>query len=238
MVTKGQLLERPVIIPARDGQCLDGIYLRGEAPGLVIASPLPLAGGSMANPLGNELAYAAALTGRASLRLDYRGVAASEGTASNDLGAASEDLQAGIDFLLESTRGKTVALGGVGSGCWAALRAAIDDPRVDRLVLVSPPRAEPVPDGVPAYAELQRPLLVIVGEDDVTADPTLERALAAGHGRVKVLHGATTGLREALGTVARLIPPFLGAERRGTDEAPPPDEQGRLPGGGASRGPA
>lgn len=212
MVTKGQLLERPVAIPAAAG-CLDGIYLRGDAPGLVIAPPLPLGGGSMQSAVANELAYAAARARRASLRLDYRGVAGSEGQPTDDLGKNADDLRAGVDFLLETTRSRAVAVAGIGSGCWVALAAARADERVDRVLLVSPPRREGLPPGVPAYAELGRPLLVVVGGRDPLADPAEEEALARGVGRLVVLAEAGTTLREALTPLALLVPPFLGSER-------------------------
>ncbi|MCO5171870.1 MAG: alpha/beta hydrolase [Planctomycetes bacterium] len=223
MVTKGQLLERPVVIPGGEW-CLDGIYLRGQAPGLLLASPLPGSGGSMANPLTNELAYAAAHAGRASLRMDYRGVAGSEGQPSDDLDAAVADLRLGLDFLLESTGAPRAAIAGVSTGCWAALAAAVADPRIDRVLLVAPPRRQGPPPGTPDYAALGRPLLVVVGELDPAADPAAELSLTAGgaHGRLKVLPGATAGLREALTDLAHLVAPFLGAERRHTDEDPRP----------------
>ncbi len=71
MALRGQLLERSVVIPC-EGDCLDGIYLRGDLGALLVVSPLPDEGGSMASPVSNELAYAAARSGCASLRLDYR----------------------------------------------------------------------------------------------------------------------------------------------------------------------
>jgi alpha/beta superfamily hydrolase len=217
MVTKGQLLERPVVIPGPIG-CLDGIYLRGDVPPLLLASPLPGGGGSMNNPLTNEVAYAAAYAGRASLRMDYRGVAGSEGEPTDDLAKAVEDLRLGIDFLLETTRGQRLAIAGVGSGCWAALAAAVADERIDRVLLVAPSRTHGVAPGTPAYADIKRPLLVIVGELDATADVPGEQAATAGgaHGRLKILKGASTGLREALSDLAALVPPFLGTERKGT----------------------
>lgn len=217
MVTKGQLLERPVVIPGPDA-CLDGIYLRGGGPGLLLASPLPGSGGSMANPITNEVAYAAAYAGRASLRMDYRGVAGSEGQVSDDLAAAVADLRLGLDFLLETTATARAAIAGVASGCWAALAAARADARIDRVLLVAPPRRLGVAAGTPPYEGLGRPLLVIVGEHDPASDPVAEQELTAGgaHGRLKLLRGATAGLREALTDLSHLVAPFLGAERRHT----------------------
>ena len=136
MALKGQLLERMVILPTDGGLCLDGIYLRGDGPGLLVASPLPGEGGSMVNPLCGELAYAAAFAGAASLRVDYRGVGASEGERSDDPSRAALDLQEGVSFLVESTGAEGVVVAGVYSGGWAALALAKSDPRVELVLLV------------------------------------------------------------------------------------------------------
>jgi alpha/beta superfamily hydrolase len=217
MVTKGQLLERPVVIPTGAGSCLDGIYLRGAAPPLLIAAPLPGAGGSMLSPPVNELAYAAAYAGRASLRLDYRGVGASEGAQSPELGAAVEDLREGLAHLLESVPGSsTLAVAGWDTGCWAALALARADPRVDRLILVCPPEGPP-PEGAPTWAQVELPTLLVVGVPDPERDLRAERDRLRGeapHVRVELIRSADRALREGLGALQRLVPPFLGAERR------------------------
>jgi alpha/beta superfamily hydrolase len=216
MVTNGQLLERPVVIPG-GAHCLDGIYLRGDSPGLLLASPLPNSGGSMANPLTNELAYAAAYASRASLRMDYRGVAGSEGEVSTDMADVVTDLRLGLEFLLETAGGSRAAIAGVGTGCWAALAAARADARYDRVMLVAPPRKGLAPGEAPNYADLGRPLLVVVGELDPTADVAAEQELTKAGGRLKIMRGAGSGLREALSDLARLVAPFLGAERKNAD---------------------
>lgn len=210
------------MIPTADGACLDGIFLRGAAPALLVASPLPSSGGSMANPVGNELAYAAAHSGRASLRLDYRGVGASEGAVSDDLAELAGDLRLGAEFVLESaTRGRleepALALGAYGTGAWAALALAFADPRVDRLVLVAPPpAAEEPPPGVPGYADVGVPVLVVQPADDPTLDLGLERERVevARGARLELVPGETRALREGLGRLYRLLPPFLGAAPR------------------------
>jgi len=217
MVTRGQLLERPVVLPTSVG-CLDGIFLRGGGPGLLVASPLPGHGGSMTTPIGSELAYAAAYAGHASLRLDYRGVGASEGEESQDPRHAGEDLRHGVDFLCESTGVESVVLASALSGAWPALLAAQADPRVTRLLLVSPPFGAP-PAGVPSYGEVGRRILVVAGADDPTFEhgAELERVEAASNVRLEVVPGASRSFREALLALARLVPQVLGAGRRDPD---------------------
>lgn len=206
-----------MVIPTAAGPCLDGIYLRGGAPPLLIASPLPGGGGSMLSPPVNELAYAAAYAGRASLRLDYRGVGGSEGELSSEPELAVEDLREGLAHLLESVPGaSTLALAGYDSGCWVALALASREPRVDRLILVSPPEGPP-PAGVPGWSSVEMPTLLVVGVPDPERDLRDERARLRGeaqHVRVELIRSADRTLREGLGALQRLVPPFLGAERR------------------------
>lgn len=214
MVTRGQLLERPVIVPAGP-ICLDGIYLRGGGPGLLIASPLPAFGGSMANPVGSELSYAAAYVGSASLRLDYRGVGASEGEPSPDLADAVFDLRQGLEFLQESCRAEFLAVAGYGSGCWSALALAASEPRIDRVVLVAPERGGE-PEGLPAYDAVDAPVLIVLPGDDPGMNLGVETELAdkATNARIEVIKGATRTFREALAKLHHLIPPFLGKQQR------------------------
>ncbi|MGE0712707.1 MAG: hypothetical protein AB7N76_33635 [Planctomycetota bacterium] len=225
MVDKGQLLERPVVIPV-EGRCLDGIYLRGRETPLLIASPLPHRGGSMASSVGNELAYAAARAGCGSLRLDYSGVGASEGEQPATIEAAAADLGHGLDFLLESTGRRQAALAGWLSGCFAALALARRDPRVDRLLLVAPPweeEAQALADqGLEAsYLGLERPVLVVLPLDDPGYHGGAERQRVESclGVRLELLPGER-GFREALTPLARLVPPFLGVagEARGDEE--------------------
>lgn len=212
MVDKGQLLERPVVIP-REGACLDGIYLRGAgATPLLVASPLPGSGGSMASPINNELAYAASHAGCASLRLDYAGVGASEGEPPRDPAAAAADLALGLDFLLETTGAAAAAVAGIGSGAFAALELARRDERIDRLILVAPPWTEAAP-GQLLPLELARPTLLVAAGEEPDFDFALEEERSAAlHVRLEVLP-ATRTFRAALAELARLVPPFLGAER-------------------------
>lgn len=214
MVTKGQLLERPVVIPAGE-VCLDGIYLRGQAPALLIASPLPAAGGTMSSPVINELAYAAAYAERASLRLDYRGVGASEGEPSEALADQVADLREGIEFLLETVGGEELALAGYESGCWAALAAAAGDARVDRLLLVCP-AGEP-PPGTPAFTEVVKPTLIVLPSQDPETNRGAweERLTGARHARLHFVTAESRALRQGLGELARLVPGLLGATPRG-----------------------
>lgn len=214
MATEGQLLERSVVIPI-GGECLDGIYLRGGGPGLLIASATPGNGGSMAGPVAGELAYAAAFAGAASLRIDYRGIGGSEGEQAKDLPPLVADLEEGVSFLCESTRTESVAVAGLYSGAWAALALARKDPRVELVLLVCP-RASEAPDGAPAYGDINVPVCVVQGGADPDLDLATETGLvdAAKNARMYLIPNVGRHFREGLRALADLVPPLLGRNPR------------------------
>ena len=215
---KGQLLERSVIIPfpgegsnSPAGGCLDGIFLRGsESPSVLVGSPHPLLGGSMQNPVVNEIAYAASRCGRASLRFDYEGVGASEGESSGDPEKAARDMKAALDHLLESSESKTAAIAGYSFGCLPALLVAARDPRVDRLLLVAPPRKML---SLPDYGTVTVPVTVVLGSADTLVDQEREKELAhaqAPRVKLEVLKDADHSFRSGLVAIARMTEKVLG----------------------------
>jgi alpha/beta superfamily hydrolase len=214
VATEGQLLERAVVIPVGD-VCLDGIYLRGGGPGLLIASALPGAGGSMAGPVAGELAYAAAFAGAASLRVDYRGVGGSEGEPATEVAPLVDDLREGVSFLCESTRSEGVVVAGLYSGAWAALALAREDPRVELVLLVCP-RGSEAPDGAPAYGDVSVPVSVVLPGADPDLDLGAETGLvdAAMNARMYLIPNVGRHFREGLRALADLVPPLLGRNPR------------------------
>jgi len=221
---RGQLLERSVVIPC-EGDCLDGIYLRGTLGALLVASPLPDEGGSMASPVSNELAYAAARSECASLRLDYRGVGGSEGEPPETLADAARDLREGVSFLCESAGVPRVAVASYGSGAWAALQLASEDRRVDRLLLVAPDLQNRPPE-TPSLRYVDLPTLVVAAGDE----PSFELGAfvtfvdEAPNAKLEVF-AERRHFRGQLVRLARMVPPWLGVVDRERD--PERDEGGR-----------
>lgn len=159
------------------GLALEGLFVPGpdaECAGAVIAPPHPLYGGSMDNPVVTELAHACAHCELASLRFNWRGVGASGGAMSGEASDAVADYQASLAFLDESVEG-TLAAFGYSFGAVAAVSAAHRDPRVRRLLLVSPPFTMLDRDKLEAFGG---PVLIVVGEDDAVASPTRLEAVA------------------------------------------------------------
>lgn len=160
-----------------EGLALDGLFIAGETPtsgGAVIAPPHPLYGGSMDSPVVSELAWACTKAGLASLRFDWRGVGASAGEASGDLDAGAADFAAALLQIGRTVSGPLLAAG-YSFGAAAALRAAAEQPRVTRLLLVSPP---PSLIETAALRRGEREILIVVGERDTLAPAEALAALA------------------------------------------------------------
>src|SRR3954467_9300804 len=170
MVLEGQYLERSVAV--KSGEiALDGLYHRGrKAPPCVLAPPHPVLGGSMTVPVVAELAWAITRAGHPTLRFDYSGVGASQGTIRHQPGAERigdvagevDDLRAAIDQLLASTRSPVACAVGYSFGA-AVVLAAAADPSIDRIVLIAPPLAL---WDFSALRKIDKPLLVVHAEHD------------------------------------------------------------------------
>jgi alpha/beta superfamily hydrolase len=170
-------LEKSVTIALAGGDlALEGIFLAGEEDldaGAVVAPPHPLFGGSMDNPVCNELAYACSTAGIASLRFNWRGVGASAGTPSGESEEADADYDAATLYMSETVTGPLVAAG-YSFGAATALRVASREPRIRRLLLVAPPL--PILDR--ALLESYRGSVLIVAAGNDTFSPPAElRAL-------------------------------------------------------------
>jgi alpha/beta superfamily hydrolase len=177
--------ERMVTVAMPEGGSLEGIFIAGAAGsdrGAVIAPPHPLFGGSIESPVLNEIAYACTKAEIASLRFNWRGVGASTGVPTGDAVDADADYHAALTHMGETVDGPIVACG-YSFGAAAAVRVALGDRRVDRLVLVAPPPAM-LPPG--AFEELGRPALVLVGECDSLVEPDQLRELTGSASGVQL----------------------------------------------------
>ncbi len=171
--------ERPATIAVpEDGPVLEGLHVpfSGDAPrsgaevagagvagrGAVIAPPHPQYGGSMDSPVVTELAHACEHAGLESLRFNWRGVGASQGTVTGDFGPAVADYAASLDWIEDSVDGPIVACG-YSFGAATAVRAAMGRPRVRQLLLVAPP---PVMLEPSLLGDFPGAVFVIVGDRD------------------------------------------------------------------------
>ncbi len=192
-----------VTVPIEDeGLVLEGVWQKGDPPGAVVAPPHPLYGGSFDNPVVNEIAHALFRQGSASLRFNWRGVGASQGKATGDLGVAERDYRAALELVVENS-GAPVTAAGYSFGAAAALRLALHDDRIAKLVLVAPPV-----ELIKALdlERLNKPVHVVVGGYDefAPAGELSELFLPLPNARVGVIGDADHFfVRTGLGALAR-----------------------------------
>ena len=141
----------------------------------LLCHPHPLFGGTMHNRVIFQFEKAFAATGRATLRMNFRGAGASEGAHDEGRGEV-DDVRAAADELERLVPGAAIDVLGYSFGCWVSWRALGDDPRTATLTGV----------GIPlrttdfAFArDLRRPITIVQGEEDEYGDGAAIRALAA-----------------------------------------------------------
>jgi len=152
---------------------LQARQLAAERGAAVVAPPHPLYGGSFDNPVVIAIADGLRRAGAGALAFNWRGVAGSEGAATDDLEAAVSDYLAATHTLA----GKSpLYAAGYSFGAGTALLAASSEPRFAGVILLAPPvgmlRSEDL-------GAVRAPLLIVVGDDDEYAPlPQLRAALA------------------------------------------------------------
>lgn len=117
------------------------MYHAADSPvaGAVICHPHPLYGGSMDNNVVNAVAQTLQETGHSTLRFNFRGVGASEGSHGGGTDEV-EDVRAAISFVREkSSDSMPVVLSGYSFGSWVAASALAGEDSVSHLILVAPP---------------------------------------------------------------------------------------------------
>ncbi|MFI5366516.1 MAG: alpha/beta hydrolase [Candidatus Binatia bacterium] len=108
--------------------------------GAVICHPHPQYGGDMDNAVVCAVTTALHHSGLATLRFNFRGAGASQGTYANGIGEV-EDVRAAVRFLVERSAVRSLTLAGYSFGAMVVLRAWQDVAAVDRLIAVAPPLA-------------------------------------------------------------------------------------------------
>lgn len=204
MVTKGQVLERPTVIPV--GQVvLEGLSHRGSRrPPLLIIPPRPEDGGGMDHLVAAELAWQVARAEHPVLRFNFRGVGASQGERGGPSELA-EDVEAAMTAVVENTGSAQVALAAIGGSAAVALSVADRRPAVGGLCLISPDEAH-----AEALARLRCPLLVILGQRDLRVPrAAIAAAVTGAGGRLELVEGADARWDRNLPQAGRAVVAWL-----------------------------
>ncbi len=165
---------------------LEGMIHRAEQPRLagVVLHPHPLYGGDMDNHVVTTICDAMCGLGATTLRFNFRGAGASEGTHENSR-RERDDAAAAVELVREAAPGAPHVLAGYSFGAMIAASVAAEV-RADALVLVSPPVAVTHVPELPADV---RALLVTGAEDQVAPHAGVQLLETASH-TVAVVGGA------------------------------------------------
>ncbi len=187
MVSPGQFLERPTLIPVGE-HVMEGVSHRGRlSPLLLVLSPPPNEGG-MDHIVGAELAFAASNAGFPTLRFNYRGVGASQGTRGSNL---LEDALAALEVATDNARGGPVLVASINGADGLALKLlALKPDLVPAVCLISPSTTGP--------SDWSEPVWVVVGEHDAAQ-------LKSGVGRVDIIPSADRAFQRGLPRVGKAV---------------------------------
>lgn len=118
---------------------LQGLYrpFREPRAAVVVCHPHPQFGGTMHNKVVYWMARAFESVDCSVLRFNFRGVEQSEGSWGEGAGEA-EDAVAALDWLHAQHPDAPLWMAGFSFGCYAGLKAARKDARVERLFAVAP----------------------------------------------------------------------------------------------------
>lgn len=204
MVLKGQFLERPTLIPVGN-EVMEGLSHRGALhPPLLIVPPRPEEGGGMDHVVAAEVAWAAAMAGHPTLRFNFRGVGASQGSRGSPR-AQAEDLQAALRLLHENAGVTAAAILTIGGSARTALAVQKEHPGLCGLCFVSPHGLDH-----PTLARLGLPLLVVLGEKD-TREPRagLAATVTEAGGFLDVVEAADAAFTRNLPQVGKAVVRWL-----------------------------
>lgn len=159
MYPKGNLF-----IPALVGQ-LEAILKEpnGDVRGVaLVCHPHPLGGGTMHNKVVFRAAAGLVDAGLITLRFNFRGVGASDGT--HDGVAEKQDVRDALDYLSENYPNQPITLAGFSFGTRMGSEVGMSDERVVRLISVGTPVDKY--DDFDYLENLRKPILFVHGDRD------------------------------------------------------------------------
>ncbi len=181
----------------------------------IVCHPLPTEGGSMHNKVVTMTARALRELGAATVRFNFRGTGASEGTFDEGMGEV-EDLKAVAGWVRAQRPGDALWLAGFSFGAYVALCAA-EALQPGLLISIAPPAGRWDFERIAAPT---MPWLVIQGEADEVVDPEAVYAwldrLDAGAQLVRMpdtSHFFHRKLMDLRGAIKHGVKPYLPAAK-------------------------
>jgi alpha/beta superfamily hydrolase len=148
---------------------LEGLLEKNSAAGaVVITHPHPLYGGDMHNNVVMAITRAYQKMGCTSLRFNFRGVGASQGSYGNGVGE-QEDVRAAIAYLTDLGIGR-IDLAGYSFGAWVNAHLNCRLEGIADMVMISPPVAF---IGFESVKSIDCLKLIITGSRDDIAPPDM-----------------------------------------------------------------
>jgi hypothetical protein len=158
---------------------------KGYRAGAVVCHPHPQYGGDMDNAVVTLIASALVDAGRAVLRFNFGGVGASGGEYGDGVEETSDVRVAVAALATRLPAGEPITVVGYSFGAWVALRAAVAEGALERVVAVAPPLAFFDWDFL---ADVRPPVSVVVGDRDQYC-PSARLAALMGRYPVQTLAG-------------------------------------------------
>jgi hypothetical protein len=143
---------------------------------VILAHPLPTAGGTMHTKVVFQVAKALARIGCVVLRFNFRGVGLSAG-AWDDGRGERDDFRAAVDYVAKTYPDLELWAAGFSFGSYVALTVGADDARICALIAIAPPVH------MYDFASVQsspKPIFILHGEDDELISLKLVRHFYAG----------------------------------------------------------
>lgn len=210
MVVKGQFLERPTLMPTAGGLVLEGVSHRGTLrPLLLVLPPPPAEGGGMDHVVAAEMVYAAAHAGHPTLRFNYRGVGASQGSRNATPKTLLEDAWAAYALAVDNAEGAPPVIASLGASDAVAWQLSKDQP-VAGLIFVNPSLVSPdelVPSDFPISA-------ILAEHDPAQPRGAWAAALETRGQALTVVPGAERSFQRNLVMVGRAVAAFLASVAR------------------------
>ena len=201
------LSEQPHTIASGELRLEAMLHEGGNNLAALVLHPHPQYGGDMDNHVVIGACDALAGIGATTLRFNFRGTGASDGSFDGGRGEA-DDARAVFAELKTMRPHARIVLAGYSFGAMVAAAIAAETMPA-ALVLISPPvgmaQLATLPQGVPA--------LLVTGERDAIAPPEAVRAYGVDGVQVRVVAGADHGWWPGLDALTDAIRVFLGGFR-------------------------